>query len=131
MGLLIRVHSRKGLPFFAVEIFRFLLLAHSCIKIMYQRQPLLCFSFGKSMLVFYLLPIFFYMAMSWYSGVYDNNKHLSKEDGRILHTKGPWKFTTFCRISFLFLSMFPAYDIYHGCRPCAFNGIMIPFFMFT
>ena len=58
MELLIRVHSRKGLPFFTEEIFRFLLLAHSCIKIMYQRQPLLCFSFGKSMLVFYLLPIF-------------------------------------------------------------------------
>ena len=78
MELLIRILSRKGLPFFAVEIFRFLLLAHSCIKIMYQRQPLLCFSFGKSMLVFYLLPISFYMAMSWCSGVYDNNKHFEQ-----------------------------------------------------
>ena len=77
-GVVDQNNSRKGLPFFAVAIFRFLLLAHSCIKIMYQRQPLLCFSFGKSMLVFYLLPIFFYMAMSWYSGVYDNNKHFEQ-----------------------------------------------------
>ena len=131
MELLIRVLSRKGLPFFAVEIFRFLLLAHPCSKIMYQWEPLLCFSFGKSMLVFYLLPIFSTWQCHGILVFMIIINILSKEDGRILHTKGPWKFTTFCRISFLFLSMFPAYDIYHSCRPCAFNGIMIPFFMFT
>ena len=132
MELLIRVHSRKGLPFFTEEIFRFLLLAHSCIKIMYQRQPLLCFSFGKSMLVF----ICFLSFPTWQChGILVFMiiiNILSKEDdGRILHTKRPWKFTTFCRISFLFLSIFPAYDIYHGYRPCAFNGIMVPFLMFA